>query len=210
MSGSYHNSRKKMVYIKALKQILHIICDEKQESIIDIGSNGVDLISFLPIKTKVSLDIVNPIKNDKVIGLKQDFFTYKPDRKFDIVTCFQVIEHIQEAKSFTQKLLKTGNIIVISLPYKWKNGACEYHCQDPIDETKILSWTQVEPEHVFYCHETDNSVRIICLYGDLGKYKKKLNKIPKHIYNKDVIKNQNFQEYISMIGKIIFILTKIQ
>lgn len=94
-----------------------------------------------------------------------DFFDYKQPNKFDIVTCFQVIEHIEKAKEFTQKILKTGNLTIISLPYKWSENTCIYHCQDPIDEEKLYSWTGKKPIFTYYC--LDELPRFICIYGNI-------------------------------------------
>lgn len=176
---SYKEERKDYLYYKIIREILSII-QQGNNSIIDVGSNGVDLLSPLRLKDKVSVDLVEPVVADDIKSYKIDFFDYKPDQYFDIVTCFQVIEHVQEAQSFTKKLQETGKILLISLPFKWNNGTCQYHCQDPVDEKKIFSWTNKKPDYVWICEDKDYLKRIICLYCKDKKYKKALRQIKKY------------------------------
>ena len=92
-----------------------------------------------------------------------DFYEWNPDRKYDVVLCLQVLEHLDKPKEFVEKLFRTASTTILSVPYKWPKGSCKYHVQDPIDEQKILSWTGREPDekHII----TDNGKRrIICVY----------------------------------------------
>lgn len=178
---NYAELRKELLYYKVIRQILYIL-SKNSKSIIDVGSNGVDLISDLPLSRKVSICLSNPVSLSGVEGIKINFFDYKSSELFDIVACFQVIEHIEDAYTFTQKLFETGKIVLISLPYKWPNGLCKYHCQDPVDEKKIYSWTKRKPDYTWICQENNRASRIICLYCSDSVYKKELNSIPRKIY----------------------------
>lgn len=188
---TYVEERQNFIYYKVLKRILKII-SQNNDSIIDVGSFGVDMISDLPLSQKVSVCLNRPITNKGgVKGYKMDFFKYTPETHFDIVTCFQVIEHVQDAYNFTQKLFSTGKTVLISLPYKWKEGTCKYHCQDPVDENKIYSWTKTKPDYTWLCQDQDHLYRIICLYCNDKKHKKELDKIPKmQRYQKQLKKKQ--------------------
>jgi trans-aconitate methyltransferase len=95
--------------------------------------------------------------------IQADFYTWKPDRNYDVVLCLQVLEHLDNPKEFAQKLLQVGKTVIISVPYKWKEGSCKYHTQDPIDKEKLKGWVGREPDeqHVV----TDKGLeRIICVY----------------------------------------------
>jgi hypothetical protein len=81
-----------------------------------------------------------------VNSIKADFMTYKIDQRFDLVLCLQVLEHLSDPIPFCQKLLSAGRWVIISVPYKWRKGLCRYHKQDPIDESKLLSWSGQEPK----------------------------------------------------------------
>ena len=168
----YTEQRKEYKYYKLVKKIIKIFSN-KDKTILDVGSFGMDLMSEFTFKERVSVSLSGAINNDKVKGYNMDFFDFEPEKKFDIVTCLQVIEHVEDAKAFTQKLLKTGKIVVISLPYKWEKGLCSSHVQDPVDENKIFSWTNQKPLFSFYIKESDDikGKRIICIYGEVGIFK---------------------------------------
>ena len=81
---------------------------------------------------------------------------WQADRLFDIVTCLQVIEHIPRADLFAQKLLSTGKIVIVSVPYKWAAdpvSSHNSHVHDPVDEDKMKSWFGREPNFEFICRE---------------------------------------------------------
>ena len=132
---SYAEERKNKKYYKFINSILSIVSIGK-DSIVDVGSHGVDILTNTECRYKVSVDIAAPAISPGVQSVKEDFFKYTPDRFFDLVTCFQVLEHIKDAKTFAQKLLSIGQIIIISVPYNWKKGMCKSHCQDPVDIKK--------------------------------------------------------------------------
>jgi len=167
---SYAEKRKNLSYYKYIRNIIYLLSIGK-DSIIDIGSNGVDIISHTECKLKISLDRGNPIKKQGVVSIKEDFFEYYTEQHFDIVTCFQVLEHIEDASKFANKLLSIGKIIFISVPYKWKKGYCEWHCQDPVDEHKLDKWFG---KKALFMHVIDT--RLLAIYtndnGDIH-----LNKI---------------------------------
>lgn len=185
---TYSEQRKDLIYYKAIKEILSVI-DKQDKKIIDVGSNGVDLISNLQCCEKISVCLSEPINNEFVTGYKTDFFDFNIEKKFDIITCLQVIEHVEKAEEFTQKLFATGKTVIISLPYKWSKNACKYHCQDPIDEKKIFGWTKKQPDFTLYCTETNNIQRIICIYNSDPKDKNKLKYIEKK-YKLKSLKNR--------------------
>ena len=195
----YKQKRKDYLYYKILTRILTILSDEKQNSIIDIGSKGMDLISELPQKIKYSVCLVKPLDSPKVKSFKMDFFDFRSDIKFDIVTCFQVIEHIKKAEDFIQKLQNTGDNLLISLPYKWDKNICRYHYQDPIDENKIFSWTKRKPTFTWYCKDKDHLNRIICLYAENLSLKK-------YLLLKLIPKRNNFYKKRNILSRFRLLL----
>ncbi len=143
----YIEERKELLYYRYIKSLLAFMC-VRIESIIDVGSHGVDILSFVNCKKKVSIDLAVPYYGKGVESFKIDFFHYKNEHLFDVVCCFQVLEHIERAEEFSQKLLKTGRAIIVSVPYKWKKGLCKYHVQDPVDEKKLVHWFKQDPVFV--------------------------------------------------------------
>ncbi len=185
-------------YIRLEKEIVEILAD-KEKTILDIGSAGIDLIGKLPFKERCSVALYGALNTDKIKGYEMDFFDFKPEKKIDIVTCFQVIEHVNEAKIFTQKLLDTGRTLVISLPYKWEKGRCKSHVQDPIDETKIYSWTSKKAQFTFYVRD-EKYWRIMCIYGKLT-FKQKLKL---HFLNLKYLKNKKLKNGYSNVFEWFF------
>ena len=87
--------------------------------------------------------------------------TYAPPGTFDLVLCLQVLEHLECPDAFVEKLVGTGRIIVISVPYRWPEGRSKYHVQDPIDENKLLAWTKKRWIDQVVVKEANGEERII-------------------------------------------------
>lgn len=99
-------------------------------------------------------------------AIRQDFFAYEPKQEFDIVCCFQVLEHIQDVESFCQKLLRLSrNLVIVSVPYMWEKGWCKSHVQDPINYDKLVSWFGYEPA---FCNIVDEHFLSVSVNAELG------------------------------------------
>jgi hypothetical protein len=159
---SYWKSRKECNYYKKVLEIIRKF--NNCESIIDIGCANTEILKDLSIKEKTCLDINKLPENEGIRTIKCDFYKWVPDKKYDIVMCLQVLEHLDDPDTFARKLLDLGNkLVIISLPYKWPKGFCKYHVQDPVDEGKILSWIGRQYDESYIIE--DSSVRrIICVY----------------------------------------------
>jgi hypothetical protein len=111
-------------------------------SVIDVGSRDVPLVTelnWIPNKWAIDLDITPQFPG--VRGINGDFLNFIPSNPFDLVLCLQVLEHLEQPEIFTQKLLRSGKTIIISVPFEWPKEFCKWHKQDPIDEKKLFSWT---------------------------------------------------------------------
>lgn len=138
---SYVESRKNMKYYKYLRSLISI-CSVNVNSILDVGSGEVDLLSHCRhIPEKYSVDLRHPLCQNGVVGIREDFLKYESGRTFDIVCCFQVIEHIVEVEKFCEKLLQSAShMVIVSVPYMWEKGKSKYHVWDPIDVEKLEGW----------------------------------------------------------------------
>jgi len=193
----YRDRRKDMIYYKYLRLLLTMIC-RKEDSFCDVGSNGTDMCSFLPCKSKKSVDLVNPYSDSETEGIKADYLEWETDR-LDVITCFQVLEHIDDENVtvFAKKLLKDARICVVSVPFMWKKGQCGRHLQDPIDVDKLISWFGKNPVFLHYLTEPSNYLsRLIAVFIDgvdpeidLDRWRKTANLIVKE-YNKNPIKKR--------------------
>lgn len=112
-------------------------------AVLDVGSRDCEYITLLDsFAIKHAIDLKRTPEAEGIIGIKMDFMQFVPDRVYDLVLCLQVLEHVSEPRPFCAKLMEIGKCVVISVPYKWREGTCATHLHDPIDEAKLLSWTE--------------------------------------------------------------------
>ena len=160
--------RKNHVYTRRVIKLLEEFSDGGCESIIDVGSRGVDIMTGLPLKRKVSIDLEKPLVADGVESVQGDFFDYQPNEQFDIVCCMQVLEHVPEVEKFTEKLFAIARkYVIISIPYKWPAGSCKRHIHDPVDEEQMAIWTKQAPIVIEVVAEktfSKKGKRMICVY----------------------------------------------
>ncbi|BAI87903.1 tetratricopeptide repeat protein [Arthrospira platensis NCB002] len=163
--SSYWSRRENSHYLREIRYIINLI-GSHANSIIDVGSNGcpyLDWFSWIP--ERYSIDLRNPYQAPGVVDIKADFLKYNPDKKFDILTCLQVIEHVRNARAFCQKLLKTGRVLVVSVPYQWRAGRTKGHIHDPVDLEKMNHWFGREPNYYQFITEPGSPLRrLICVY----------------------------------------------
>jgi hypothetical protein len=110
-------------------------------SVLDVGGRDCVYVAWFDwFQRKVVLDLKPPPPQPGVETVTGDFLAWQPDVRFDLVLCLQVLEHLADPKPFCRKLLATGRIVIVSVPYRWPQGLCRYHLQDPVDEAKLLGW----------------------------------------------------------------------
>jgi hypothetical protein len=160
---SYWKSRKECNYYKKVLEIIERYSD--QTSIIDIGSANTEILKDLPFKDKTCLDYDKlPEQLSGIKNVKCDFYKWVPDKKYNIVTCLQVLEHLDNPKDFARKLLNISNkVVIISVPYKWPKGFCIHHVQDPVSVDDIFNWTGRDYDES-YIIEDKSVKRMVCVY----------------------------------------------
>jgi hypothetical protein len=163
--NTYWECRKDAIYLFAAKQICRRFAKEPR-SVIDIGSNRTPTLEWHRASgvRLASLDLRQPYKGAGVDSIREDFLLWQCKEPFDLVTCFQTLEHIAAAGDFAQKLLATGHIIVVSVPYKWAEGKCAWHIHDPVDEKKMLAWFGKKPKFSYVARELNGTERLIHVY----------------------------------------------
>lgn len=110
-------------------------------SVLDVGGRDCQYIAWLDwFQHKVVIDLKPPPAQPGVDTVAGDFLAWQPAAVFDLVLCLQVLEHLAEPAPFCRKLLRTGRVAIISVPYRWPQGLCRYHLQDPVDEVKLQGW----------------------------------------------------------------------
>jgi hypothetical protein len=123
------------------------------ESVIEVGCASDPFIKYLDWVDKRTcvapyfVDYANNKKESnitKVERITADFMEYElPDnKKYDLLLCNQVLEHVPQPSLFMKKLISSAKISIISVPFKW--GDCGKGCNhvtDNITYEKILQWS---------------------------------------------------------------------
>jgi len=141
----------------------------------NVAKGGGDLFSIERIRTKFN-----------VTAVQADFLEWQPPGwevaqapftlahaaapktvppVFDLVLCSEVIEHIATPREFVRKLLAIGDLVVLSVPYRWEkcNDGC-HHKQNRITRDKIAAWAGRQPLAYDIVEESSGERRIICVY----------------------------------------------
>ena len=168
MGGAYWERRKDFLYY----QVVRILAEELAQgagSVLDVGSRGTPYLEwFEDVPVRTSLDLVVPYTAEGITSITGDFLTWTPDRRYDLVMCLQVLEHVPDAKAFAHKLLASGRIVIISVPYRWRPGGHErHHIHDPIDVRKLQGWFGRKPNHAYLVREPRRGTeRLVCVYEE--------------------------------------------
>ena len=110
-------------------------------SVLDVGGRDCDYIAWFDwFQRQVVLDLKPPPPRSGVETIAGDFLAWQADATFDLVLCLQGLEHLADPVPFCRKLLASGRVVIVSVPYCWPRGLCRYHLQDPVDEAKLLGW----------------------------------------------------------------------
>lgn len=163
----YEDYRANYDYYRVIKKILCNI-QYGANSILDVGSNGINLLDCLNIPLKMSIDLKNPAQGKNIISIKHDFMTYEFKNNFDIVCCFQVLEHIEDVHAFVKKLKHIGKNIIISVPYRWPHVNNSEHIHDPVNEEKLFLWFERSYDISINVFDKGDNVRrlIACYFND--------------------------------------------
>lgn len=134
-----------------------------KSKILDVGHGKFYLLYLLKnINESFSytgLDIedhISKIDGIKVKTIKRDITKFKTSKKFDIITCLWVLEHIKNDKLALKRiysLLESNGIFILSVPSIWswpfEFGRHGYHYYS---KEKLLEITQKEGFEVFNFH----------------------------------------------------------
>jgi hypothetical protein len=138
----YWEERKNWLYYRKVVELAREFAPVAQK-VIEVGPRDtpfLESIDWVPSKTAIDRYFKPRIRG--ATNLQGDFLKFQPECVFDLVFCLQVLEHLDSPEPFAQKLLQTGKVVIISVPYKWRKGYCKWHVQDPVDEAKLLAWTK--------------------------------------------------------------------
>lgn len=162
----YWEERKTLDYYKKVIKLAKKHAPDAK-SVIDVGthvSQTLTRLDWIPDKTAVDLKHLPEVPDAR--NIQCDFMKFEPEQEYDLVLCLQVLEHLDLPELFTDKLLKIGRKVIISVPYKWPKGQCKYHVQDPVDEDKLLNWTRRSWIEMVIAH--DRAKRMVAVFDGLN------------------------------------------
>jgi hypothetical protein len=163
--SGYWERRKDSIYLFAAREVCGRCCPNPK-SVIDVGSNQTPTLEWHRGASSrlVSLDLVRPYMADGVESVVADVFAYDPGTMFDLVTCFQVLEHVPNPVAFARRLMELGDTVVVSVPFEWPKGKCAPHIHDPVDRAKMRVWFGREPVFDYVATELHKTERLIQVY----------------------------------------------
>ena len=94
----YEEERKEFKYYKKTHDIIEDIQKKTSiNNIVDVGGWKGFFVENTNIKDKTVIDLHKmEDKSDGVTRISTNFLEYNPEKKYDIVTCLQVLEHIND------------------------------------------------------------------------------------------------------------------
>lgn len=162
---AYYEARKTMNYYST---VLAVVGHLDYQTILDVGSRRSPVLEPLPAsKERVTLDRLAVRSPAGIRHIVADFTTWVPDKRYDVVLCLQVLEHLDDPPSFLKKLFATGSTVIVSVPYRWKKGFCKYHVQDPVTLSKVVEWAGGRKPTAYWIVEDNGLKRLICLWRGL-------------------------------------------
>ncbi len=166
-TGAYWRERSDLIYYRYIEYIMRVAAREAT-SLIDVGSGNCPYLEWFDwIEDRRSVDIRVPYSSDNVVGIQGDIHTLTFDRKFDVCTCFQVLEHVPEAEKFARRLQELADTVIVSVPFKWPEGKTKGHVHDPVTYEKLSAWMGREANYSIVATEPFRSgkhKRLIAIY----------------------------------------------
>lgn len=183
-SSEYWRERRHYAFYKHLKCVLERYAGSARTAL-DVGSSVPPYLNALPwIKSRSILGprFAGNVKSGGgemhttqriaekygVSAIQADFLEWEaPPTPFDLVLCSEVVEHVPKPRDFVRKLLRTGKVVVLAVPYKW--DPCDsaskcHHLNNKISRDKIASWAGRQPHAYDIVDESSGEQRIICVY----------------------------------------------
>ena len=147
-SDEYWRGRQQLAYYRTALNYQRRFCPEGT-TLLDVGGGvglGCRYLEWFESFAQTSVELpTNGCTLDGVLVIHEDFGTWSIDHRYDLVLCLQLLEHIDDAAAYARKLFECGSTVIISVPYRWPATACSQHIHDPVDESKLKTWTGREP-----------------------------------------------------------------
>jgi hypothetical protein len=139
-SGAYWAARSELLYYQYFRYIVRCIGHDAR-SMADVGSGNCPYLEWFDwIPDRVSCDIRSPYRSATVRGVQGNILALDFPERFDLVSCLQVLEHVDEPAPFARRLLGMGRLVLVSVPHRWPRGATRSHVNDPVDLRRVERW----------------------------------------------------------------------
>jgi hypothetical protein len=147
--GYWAKRRSSRIYLMSLL-FAHYFCRDK-DTVADVGCHSAPLVLMLPgFKRRYAID-PNPhaarcwrgVDGATFLNARLEEVDVKAltgRRKFDLIMCNQVIEHVDEPAPFARMLLAKARRVIVSTTFETPSGVIESHLHDPIDLQRFESW----------------------------------------------------------------------
>jgi SAM-dependent methyltransferase len=163
-SDGYWEGRKNFRYYQEVIRMARTYA-ARANSVLDVGPHQTPFVAQLNwIKKKTAIDLEQMPRIRGVDCIQGDFLQFESTEPFDLVLCMQVLEHLDDPARFANKLLQTGRTLIISVPYCWPEGFCEWHVQDPVDEAKVRKWIGRDWLEHSISEDADGLRRLVAVY----------------------------------------------
>lgn len=167
-SGKYWRDRSDLIYYRYIEYIMRVV-GRDANSMVDVGSGNCPYLEWFDwIEDKRSVDIRVPYQSETVQGIQGDIHELTFRKRFDLCTCFQVLEHVPDAKLFARRLQELADTLIISVPYKWPKDSTKGHVHDPVTYEKLTEWMGREANYKIIAREPFRSQkheRLIAVYS---------------------------------------------
>jgi Methyltransferase domain len=137
----------------------HYYCRTK-DTVVDVGCHCSPLVLMLPgFRRRYAVD-PNPhaaacwrsVDGATFLNVPfedVDVVALTGRRRFDLILCNQVIEHLDEPARFVETLLSKARRAIISTTFETPAGVMHSHVQDPIDLHRFEAWFPRKPMGTF-------------------------------------------------------------
>lgn len=168
-TGEYWARRSDLLYYRYVDFIVRTVGAEAG-SLIDVGTGGCPYLEWFDwIPERVSFDLRHPYRSESVQGIAGDLLTHPFERRFDLCTCLQVLEHVPEAAPFAQRLQAIARRVIVSVPLNWPKGDTQGHVHDPVTEEKLQGWMGRAPNYAIEVREPFQGAkgrRLVAIYDE--------------------------------------------
>lgn len=189
-STAYHNDRAHFVYLRSTYCALKDL-GPKAKNIVDVGSSWPPFLRTVDWVQDGERTIVSKYfpgdggsdmhcsgghtectdTRSGIHVVMQDFYEWKPPHSYDLVLCSQVLEHLPTPQTFMQKLLATGNLVVVTVPYRWPDYDMHFHKQHNIFLSDVRRWAKQKELFYYISQESDRgaySRRLLAVFKGHG------------------------------------------